>query len=421
MRFLTAGESHGPELTAILEGMPAGLPLSSEQVDRDLARRQQGYGSGGRMKIERDHARITSGVMAGRTTGAPIALTVVNLDHAKWRERDIAPMTIPRPGHADLTGAVKYGYRELRLALERASARETTMRVAVGAVCRAFLAQFGIVVGGYVASIGTVSVSEAGDSRFEIDGRRMTDDEETAEDNPFVNRQSSIVNSQYESRFAAAEASDVRCYDPDIAEQMRAAVRQTMQDKDTLGGVVECVALNVPPGLGSHVHWDRKLSTSIAAAVMSIHAVKGVEIGDGFRETERPGTQVQDELSVDAEGNLVQRTNHAGGLEGGISNGAPIVVRVAFKPIATTLNPLESVDLATGQPVHTQYERSDFCQVPRAVPIVESMLTFVLANALIEKLGGDSLDEMRPRFESLRQLRLDQLSMDNVPWRFGYE
>jgi len=193
MRFLTAGESHGPELTAILEGMPAGLPLSSEQVDRDLARRQQGYGSGGRMKIERDHARITSGVMAGRTTGAPIALTVVNLDHAKWRERDVAPMTIPRPGHADLTGAVKYGYRELRLALERASARETTMRVAVGAVCRAFLAQFGIVVGGYVASIGTVSVN--GDSRLEIDGRRMTDDEETAEDNPFVNRQSSIVNS----------------------------------------------------------------------------------------------------------------------------------------------------------------------------------------------------------------------------------
>ncbi len=195
MRFLTAGESHGPELTVILEGMPAGLPLSSEQVDRDLARRQQGYGSGGRMKIERDHARITSGVMAGRTTGAPIALTVVNLDHAKWRERDVAPMTIPRPGHADLTGAVKYGYRELRLALERASARETTMRVAVGAVCRAFLAQFGIVVGGYVASIGTVSVQEKRDSRFEIDGGRMTDDEETAEDNPFVNRQSSIVNS----------------------------------------------------------------------------------------------------------------------------------------------------------------------------------------------------------------------------------
>ena len=391
MRFLTAGESHGPELTVILEGMPAGLPLTGEQIDRDLARRQQGFGSGGRMKIERDHARITSGVMAGHTTGAPISMTVVNLDHAKWRDRDIAPMTIPRPGHADLTGAVKYGYRELRLALERASARETTMRVAAGAACRAFLAQFGIVVGGYVVSIGPVKV-ENRDLRLE-----------------------------YEARFAAAEESDVRCYDPAVAEQMRALIRQTMQDKDTLGGVVECVALNVPPGLGSHVHWDRKLSTSIAAAVMSIHAVKGVEIGDGFDETRLPGTQVQDELSVAEDGALTQRTNHAGGLEGGISNGAPIVVRVAFKPIATTLNPLESVDLATGRPVHTEYERSDFCQVPRAVPIVESMLTFVLADALIQKLGGDSMDEMRPRFDALRKLRLDQLKMDNLPWRFGYE
>jgi chorismate synthase len=420
MRFLTAGESHGPELTAILEGIPAGLPLTSEQIDHDLARRQQGFGSGGRMKIERDHARITSGVMAGHTTGAPIALTVVNLDHAKWRERDVAPMTIPRPGHADLTGAVKYGYRELRLALERASARETTMRVAVGAVCRAFLAQFGIIVGGYVTSIGPIGIPEIGSSRLGIDTRPA------AESAPTFNPQSPISNLQslistYESRFAAAEASDVRCYDPAVAEQMRAAIRQTMQDKDTLGGVVECVALNVPPGLGSHVHWDRKLSASIAAAVMSIHAVKGVEIGDGFGETVRPGTQVQDELSVDDAGNLVRRTNHAGGLEGGISNGAPIVVRVAFKPIATTLNPLESVDLATGQPVRTQYERSDFCQVPRAVPIVESMLAFVLADALVEKLGGDSLDEMRPRFEALRKLRLDQLNMNNVPWRFGYE
>lgn len=389
LRFLTAGESHGPSLTAILEGMPAGLALSPEQIDRELARRQQGYGSGGRMKIERDHARITSGVMAGRTTGAPIAFTVENLDHARWRERDVEPMTIPRPGHADLTGAVKYGYRELRLSLERASARETTMRVAVGAACRALLAEFGIVVGGYVVSIGTVGVGQA-------------------------------VSLSYDERFARAEASDVRCYDEAVAEQMRAAIRQIMQDKDTLGGVVECVALNAPPGLGSHVHWDRKLSTRIAAAVMSVHAVKGVEIGDGFAETLLPGTKVQDEL--DAEGGaIVQRSNHAGGLEGGISNGAPVVVRAAFKPIATTLNPLQSVDLATGEAVRTKYERSDFCQVPRAVPIVESMLCYVLADALLEKLGGDSVAEMRPRFETLRRLRLDQLPMDNTPWRFGYE
>ncbi len=388
IRFLTAGESHGPSLTAILEGMPAGLALSSADIDADLARRQQGFGSGGRMKIERDHARITAGVMAGKTTGGPIALSVENLDHAKWRARDIAPMTIPRPGHADLTGAVKYGYRELRLALERASARETTMRVAVGAVCRKLLAEFGIVVGGYVVSVGNVSVGPS--------------------------------NLSYEERFQAAEACDVRCYDPQTAERMRDAIRQIMQAKDTLGGVVECVALNVPPGLGSHVHWDRRLSARIAAAVMSIHAMKGVEIGDGFAETRRPGTQAQDQLIVE-QGEIRQTSNHAGGLEGGITNGAPIVVRAALKPIATTLTPLQSVDLATGRPAATQYERSDFCQVPRAVPIVEAMLCIVLTDALLEKLGGDSIDEMRPRFQTLRRLRLDELPMDNTPWQFGYE
>lgn len=392
LRFLTAGESHGPVLTAILEGMPAGLPLSSTQIDRDLARRQQGYGSGGRMKIERDHARITAGVMAGQTTGGPIALTVENLDYAKWKDRAVEPMTIPRPGHADLTGAVKYGYRELRLALERASARETTMRVAVGAVCRALLAEFGIVVGGYVVSIGDI-------------GLRTT---------------SADSVESYSQRFALAEASDVRCYDEATAEQMRALIRRTIEAKDTLGGVVECVALNVPPGLGSHVHWDRRLSGRLAQAVMSIHAVKGVEIGDGFAETRLPGTQVQDQLYVE-DGTIHQRTNHAGGLEGGITNGAPVVVRAALKPIATTLNPLDSVDLATGEQVKTKYERSDFCQVPRAVPIVEAMMCFVLADALIEKLGGDSIAEMKPRFAALRRLRLDQLAMDNRPWRFGYD
>ena len=422
IRFLTAGESHGPELTAILEGMPAGLALTAEMIDRDLARRQQGFGSGGRMKIERDHARITAGVMGGRTTGAPIAFTVQNLDHAKWRERAIEPMTIPRPGHADLTGAVKYGYRELRLALERASARETTMRVAVGAACRALLAQFGVTVGGYVVSIGQVCVGD--DLRVVPSDPGVVPSDTGAHTGAPLrdgkgNLQSPISN-LYVERFANAEQSDVRCYDHAVAEQMRALIRQTMQDKDTLGGVVESVALGLPPGLGTHVHWDRKLSTRIAAAVMSIHAVKGVEIGDGFADTLRPGTQVQDELSVE-DGRIVQRTNHAGGIEGGISNGAPIVVRAAFKPIATTLNPLESVDLATGEQVRTRYERSDFCQVPRAVPIVESMLCFALADALLEKLGGDSIDEMRPRFEKLRQMRLDELPMDNAPWRFGYE
>ena len=393
LRFLTAGESHGPSLTAILEGMPAGLPISSAEIDHDLARRQQGYGSGGRMKIERDHARITAGVMDGKTTGGPIALIVENLDYPKWRDRDIEPMTIPRPGHADLTGTVKYGYRELRLALERASARETTMRVAIGAVCRALLREFNIVVGGYVLSIGDVSVS---------------------------GHTSVLEAAVYRERFARAEASDVRCYDPHAAEQMRALIRQTMEARDTLGGVIEVVALGVPPGLGSHVHWDRRLSGRLAQAVMSIHAVKGVEIGDGFAEARLPGTLAQDQLYLDGDA-IRQRTNRAGGLEGGISNGAPIVIRAALKPIATTLNPLDSVDLSTGQAVKTKYERSDFCQVPRAVPIVEAMVCFVLADALIEKLGGDSLEEMRPRFAALRRLRLADLPMDNQPWRFGYE
>ncbi len=393
LRFLTAGESHGPSLTAILEGMPAGVPLRSEDIDRDLARRQQGYGSGGRMKIERDHARLTAGVMDGKTTGGPIAFVVENLDHAKWKDRDIEPMTIPRPGHADLTGAVKYGYRELRLALERASARETTMRVAVGAACRALLHQFGIVVGGYVLSIGEVEVP---------------------------NHVSMVDAGVYLQRFARAEASDVRCYDAAAGERMRARIREIIEARDTLGGVIEVVALNAPPGLGSHVHWDRRLSGRLAQAVMSVHAVKGVEIGDGFAETRQPGTQAQDQLYVE-DGAIRQRSNHAGGLEGGITNGAPIVVRAAVKPIATTLNPLDSVDLATGQMVKTRYERSDFCQVPRAVPIIEAMVCFVLADALIEKLGGDSLDEMRPRFDALRRLRLDDLPMDGAPWRFGYE
>jgi chorismate synthase len=394
LRFLTAGESHGPSLTAILEGMPAGLPLTAEMIDRDLARRQQGYGSGGRMKIERDHAQLTAGVVAGKTTGGPIAFIVDNLDYSKWKDRDIEAMTIPRPGHADLTGAVKYGYRELRLSLERASARETTMRVAAGSACRALLAQFGIVVGGYVVSVGDVAIP--------------------AIENP----KSKIQN--YEERFALAESSDVRCYDEATSEKMRAKIRAIMEAKDTLGGVIEVAALHVPAGLGSHVHWDRRLSGQLAQAVMSIHAMKGVEIGDGFGETLRPGTAAQDELFVD-EGEIKQRSNHAGGIEGGISNGAPIIVRAALKPIATTLNPLDSVDLATGDAVKTKYERSDFCQVPRAVPIVEAMVCFVLANALLEKLGGDSIDEMKPRFDALRKMRLDQLPMDATPWRFGYD
>lgn len=389
IRFLTAGESHGPMLTAVLDGIPAGLPLTADEINRELRRRQEGYGSGGRMNIEQDTVQITAGVMAGQTTGAPIAMLVENRDYRNWREKDIAPMTTPRPGHADLTGAIKYGYRDLRVALERASARETTMRVAAGAICLALLRQFGITIGAYVVQIGDVQARIAADRPLEEQIRR-------------------------------AETNDVRCPDGDAAERMHEAIRQVKIDKDTLGGVIEVVAAGVPPGLGSHVQYDRRLEAKIIAALVSIHAMKGAEIGPAFENAGLRGSQVHDEIGVDSHGAIVRRTNRAGGFEGGITTGEPIVARVAMKPISTVMKALGSVNLATGQSEQTTYERSDFCAVPRAVPIVEAMLALVLADALIEKLGGDSLDEMRPRFDALRRARLEDLPMDNVEWRFGY-
>lgn len=387
LRFLTAGESHGPALTAILEGMPAGVPLRADEVDFQLRRRQQGFGSGGRMRIEQDRARVRAGVLDGRTTGAPIAIEIENRDWANWRDKEIRPMTIPRPGHADLTGAIKYGYRDLRLALERASARETAARVAVGAICRALLAEFEVAVGGYVIQIGSVSAS-------------LPD------------------SLSYPDRFTLAEQSDVRCPDPAAAEAMHARIREAMAARDTLGGIFETVALNVPPGLGSHVHWDRRLDSRLMATVGSIPAIKGVEIGPAFANAGQPGTQVHDEI-FEEEGFLVRRTNRSGGFEGGITTGQPVVVRGAMKPISTTLTPLRSVDLATGQPAKTRYERSDICAVPRAAVVGEAMVAYVLADALLEKLGGDSLAEMQPRFAALRRGGLSDLEMDNETWRFA--
>jgi chorismate synthase len=382
LRFLTAGESHGPSLTAILDGMPAGLALSADLINKELRRRQKGYGSGGRMKIEKDTVQILGGVMAGETTGAPIALLVQNDDHVKWKGKAIQPMTAPRPGHADLTGAVKYGYRDLRPALERASARETTMRVAAGAVCKQFLAQFGILVGGYVTAIGEIQ-TEFGDM-------------------------------PYEERFRRAEESDVRCPIESSAQQMSDEIEKTIHFKNTLGGILEIVALNVPVGLGSFMQWDKRLEAKLAMAVMSVQAIKGVEVGDAFANARLPGTQAHDAITL-ATSNLGRSTNRAGGTEGGISNGQPIVLRAAMKPIATTLTPQQTVDLAIGENAPTKYERSDFCPVPRAVPILEAMVAFVLAEALIEKLGGDSMNEMKPRFETLRKANLDDLQMDNLP------
>ena len=389
IRFFTAGESHGPGLTAILEGMPAGLPLSVDDINRDLRRRQKGYGSGGRMQIEKDHIVITSGLMNGMTTGAPIALHVQNRDFKSWKERDITPITTPRPGHADLTGALKYGYRELRLSLERASARETTMRVAIGGICKRFLDAFGIKIDGYVVQLGDVKAD--------------------------------LAAMPLEERIARNEDNDVRCPDAAAAERMHAAIRQVKIDKDTLGGVFEVVARGLPPGLGSHVHYDRKLDGKLVAAMVSIQAMKGAEIGSAFENAGKRGSQVHDEITVDADGNLSRKTNRAGGLEGGISTGQPIVVRVAMKPISTMLRGAGSVDLASGAPNMTVYERSDFCALPRAVPVGEAMMAIVLADALLEKLGGDSIEEMKPRFAALRRNRVGDLPMDNTEWRFGYD
>lgn len=386
LRFLTAGESHGPSLTAILEGIPAGLSLTPEVIDRELARRQKGYGSGGRMKIEHDTVQILGGVMAGETTGAPISMLVENLDHIKWKGKAIEPMTSPRPGHADLTGAVKYGYGDLRPALERASARETTMRVAVGAVCKHFLSQFGIIVGGYVLSIGEI--------------------------------QTDFGDMPYEERFTRAEESDVRCPGETSAQKMRDEIEKAIHGRNTLGGILEIVALNVPVGLGSFAQWDKRLEAKLALAVMSVQAIKGVEVGDAFANAKRLGTQAHDPIQLQDTQHVIRSTNRAGGTEGGISNGQPIVIRTAMKPIGTTLTPQQTVDLAKGENAPTQYERSDFCPVPRAVPILEAMVAFVLADALLEKLGGDSMNEIKPRFESLRKARLEDLQMDNIPHVF---
>ncbi|MBE2222199.1 MAG: chorismate synthase [Anaerolineae bacterium] len=390
MRFLTAGESHGPELTAVIEGIPAGLTINKDALNHQLARRQKAFGSGGRMKIEKDTARLTAGYMNEQTTGGPIALTITNLDYAKWKEREITPITTPRPGHADLTGAVKYNYRELRVALERASARETAVRVAVGGICKQFLAEFGIEIGSYVTAIGSVSADIPAD---------MT----------------------YAERFAAAEENDIRCPIPAATEAMRQTISEIMQAKDTIGGIFEVIALNVPVGLGSHVHWDRRLDGLLMWAVGSIHAIKGVEIGTAFANATQPGSKVHDEIFLAADGKTLTRTtNRSGGFEGGITTGEPIVVRAAMKPISTVLNPRKSVDLATGETAVTVYERSDFSAVPRAAVVGEAMVAITLANALIEKLGGDSLSEMKPRFETLRQATLQDLPMDNKPWTFGY-
>jgi chorismate synthase len=381
LRFFTAGESHGPALTAIVEGFPAGVPVTVETINADLARRQKGYGRGGRMKIERDEVQLRSGIRFGESLGAPITLVVENRDWANWtskmssRAEDRDPkyvVTRPRPGHADLTGALKYDRRDVRDILERASARETTMRVAVGGLAKCLLSQLGIEVRAWVSEVGGVKANHAGMSPDEI--------------------------------FAKAEVSEVRVADPEAEAAIIELVDECKKAGDTLGGIVEVVATGLPPGLGSHVHYDRKLDARLAGALLSLQATKGVEIGLGFEAARRRGSAAQDEISYDGE--FRRHTNYAGGTEGGMSNGAPLVVRVAFKPLSTLMKPLSSVDLITKEETKGNIERSDVMAIPAAAVIAEAVVAFELADAFLEKFGGDSLREIkRNRDGYLEQVR----------------
>ena len=364
LRFLTAGESHGPCLTAIVEGLPAGLSVRSEDIDRELRRRQGGFGRGARQQIEHDTVKVLSGLWDGRTIGAPLSLLIANRDHENWREREVPPWTKPRPGHADLGGGKKYGLDDLRLVAERASARGTAALVAVGALAKLLLAAVDITIGSYVEAIGGVR-AEVGDLSLD-------------------------------ERVARALESDVSCPDPGASERMRRAIDRARDGGDSLGGVLVVVANALPVGLGSYVHWDRRIDGRLAQAVMGIQAIKGVEIGPAFENAGLPGSQVQDPLYPGEDG-PVRRTNRAGGVEGGMTNGEPLVVRAAMKPIPTMVSPIPTVDLATGKATQTEYQRSDVSAVPAASVVVEAMVAWVLADALMERYGGDDVATIQQR------------------------
>ena len=377
-RFLTAGESHGKGLTAIVEGVPAGLPVSEEWIAKHLARRQLGYGRGKRQQIERDHAEITGGVRHGKSTGAPIVLWIQNADHANanWDVRmsvapvdeEVEPVTLLRPGHADLAGTQKYGLDDVREILERSSARETAVRVAVGAIARALLAELGVQIRSHTIAIGDVEAEPI----EEIDWERV-------------------------------EASPVRSADPAAEVAMIAAIDAAKESHDSVGGIFEVRAAGVPIGLGSHVQWDRRLDGRIAQAIMAINAVKGVEIGTAFDNARRPGSEVHDQILPAADWTArpwERKTNRAGGMEAGMSNGEDVVVRAALKPISTIARRLPTADLLTGEAASAFYERADTCVVPAAGVIGESVVAIVLADAALEKFGGDHLDEFRRNYEA---------------------
>ncbi len=382
LRWLTAGESHGPELIAVLEGMPAGVPVSLDGVREDLARRKLGYGRGSRMKFEQDELNFSGGVVQGRTIGGPIAIRIGNTEWPKWVEvmsaepTDLseksrgrgAALTRPRPGHADLTGMQKYGFDEARPVLERASARETAARVALGAIARAFLAEIGIRLVSHTLSIGPVEVPA---------GSPLPRPEDVE----------------------ALDADPLRCFDAATSARMVDEVDQTKKSGDTIGGVVEVLAYGLPPGLGSYVHWDRRLDSRLAGALMGIQAIKAVEVGDGFETTRRRGSSAHDELHL-REGQIVRDTDRAGGIEGGMTTGQVLRVRAGMKPIATVPNALPTIDVATGEEAKAHHQRSDVSAVPAAGVVAEAMVALVLADAVTEKFGGDSVAETRRNLES---------------------
>lgn len=381
LRWLTAGESHGPELVAILEGLPAGVPISPEQIQGDLQRRKLGYGRGARMKFEQDELSISGGIRFGETMGSPVALRIGNTEWPRWVDvmsaTPVDPATLPkgrgaaltrpRPGHADLVGMQKYDFPESRNVLERASARETAARVALGAVARAFLGELGIRLVAHTLAIETVRVPE---------GRPLPTPDDVA----------------------ALDADPLRCFDAETSAAMVARIDRAHDDGDTLGGVVEVLAYGVPPGLGSYVHWDRRLDARLAAALMGIQAIKGVEVGDGFETTRRPGSQAHDEI-VPGDGRIERLTDRAGGTEGGMSTGTVLRVRAGMKPIATVPHALRTVDVATGEEAAAHHQRSDVCAVPAAGVVAEAMVALVLAEAVLEKFGGDSVGETRRNLE----------------------
>lgn len=383
-RFLTAGESHGPCLTMIVEGLPAGLPVDMATIDSDLHRRQGGYGRGGRMKIEKDTIRFLSGVRHGKTLGSPITMQIENRDWVNWEESmsvtpiDVVPepVTRIRPGHADFTGAMKYGQQDIRNVIERSSSRETAARVAVGGLCRQLLHTFSIAIHSHVLAIAGVGDTTTGAREF-------------------------TSNAYPAAMWEAVEASPMRCADADLTEKMIARILEAKRDGDTCGGVFEVVAFDVPIGLGSFSQWDRRLSARLGMAMMSIPSAKAVEIGAGFASARSTGSRVHDVLRHGDDDRWFHLTNNAGGIEGGITNGEPLVVHVGVKPIPTLAHPLPSVDLASGQNIdQSRYERSDVCVVPAAGVVGEAMMAIVLTEAFLEKFGGDSLDELSRNYQT---------------------